>query len=162
MKTGKAFAAGVVGALAMTILTALARMMGMPVNLEMMLGTMFGAEPGGGAWMLGLVMHLIISGLIALLYGLGFEHVTHRAGAGVGVAFSIVHIVIGGFVMAMIPIIHPLVPETMNAPGAFMSNMGMMGVAAFVIEHLIFGAIVGAIYGTVLHPRHHAQPALAS
>jgi hypothetical protein len=42
MKYGKAFGAGVLGAVVMTVMMAVARAMGMPANLEMMLGTMMG------------------------------------------------------------------------------------------------------------------------
>jgi hypothetical protein len=31
------------------------------------------------------------------------------------------------------------------------SNLGMMGVLAFFMLHLIYGAIVGAMYGPVIH-----------
>jgi hypothetical protein len=152
MKTGKAFLAGVVGAVAMSLIMAMARAMGMEVNLEMMLGTMFGASPGPGTWLFGLMMHLVISGLIALLYALGFEYVAHRAGWKIGLAFSLIHIAIGGIVMGMMPMMHPLVPEQLSAPGAFMINHGMLGLGAFIMLHMIFGAIVGGMYGRVIHP----------
>jgi hypothetical protein len=61
--------------------------------------------------------------------------------------------------MWMLPNIHPMIPEQMPAPGAFLVNMGAPNVALFVVEHLLFGMIVGAIYGTVLHPR--ARPLIA-
>lgn len=32
-----------------------------------------------------------------------FERVTHRAGATVGLGFAVIHVIIAGFVMAMIP-----------------------------------------------------------
>lgn len=152
MKAGKAFAAGVVGGAVMSVLMAVARLLGMPVNLEMLLGTMTGMEPGAVAWVLGLIIHLVVSGAIALLYGLGFEYVSHRAGALPGVVFSLIHIVVGGLLMGMIPAIHPQVPETLAPPGAFMSGLGDIGVVAFVVLHAIYGAIVGVMYGPVVHP----------
>lgn len=106
MKTGKAFLAGVIGGAVMSLGLAMARFMGMPAKLEMMMGTMF-LEPGTAAWVLGFIMHLMISGLIALIYAWGFERVTHKAGWMVGVGFSIIHIVIGGVFMAMLPMMHP-------------------------------------------------------
>lgn len=151
MNTSKAFLAGVVGGAVMSALMAMARLMGMPVKLELMLGTMIGLAPGTTTWIIGFLMHLMISGLIALAYGAGFENVTHRADWKVGAAFSILHILIGGVFMGMVPMMHPLVPEQMPAPGAFMSNQGAIGVAAFVMLHVIYGAIVGALYGTVRH-----------
>ena len=151
MNWGKAFIAGVIGGAVMSILLALARAMGMPANLEVMQGTMLGLEPGATAWIVGFIMHLMISGLIALVYAAGFEYVTHRAGWLVGVAFSIVHVLIGGIVMGMVPAMHPLIPEQMPAPGYFMAGMGMMGVIGFIMEHMIYGAIVGAMYSPVQH-----------
>lgn len=149
MRTGKAFMAGVAGGGIMSILMAAARAMGMQVNLEMMLGTMFGLTPGPGVWLLGLAMHLMISGLIALAYAWGFEHVAHRAGVATGALFSLAHIAIGGVFMGLMPMMHPLVSERMPAPGPFLINHGMMGVAAFVMLHVIYGAVVGGLYGHV-------------
>jgi len=153
MKAGTAFVAGVVGGAVMSVLMWMARtMLGMPVNLEMMLGTMV-ADPGTTAWLIGFVMHLMISGAIALLYAWGFENVTHRAGWLVGAGFSLIHIVIAGVVMGMMPMMHPRMPNPISPPGAFMSNLGVMGIVAEVMLHVIYGAIVGAMYGAVVHPR---------
>ncbi|MCA1634202.1 MAG: hypothetical protein LC802_11035 [Acidobacteria bacterium] len=150
MNFGKAFLAGVVGGTVMTIIMALVRATMMPqANPEMMLGTMTGSMPGMGTWVMGLVIHLILSGVIALIYAVGFEYVTHRAGVLTGLGFAIIHLIIGGVVMGMMPMMHPMIPEQMMPPGAFMSGMGMMGTGLFVLEHLIYGAIVGAMYTPV-------------
>jgi hypothetical protein len=69
---GRAFVAGVVGGLAMSGMLAVARAAGMPAALEMMLGTMI-APPGPGAFALGLGMHMVISGLLGLLYAALFR-----------------------------------------------------------------------------------------
>lgn len=155
MNYGRAFLAGVIGGVVMSLVMAMARnFMGMEVHLEMMEGTMLGLQPGTTTWVIGFVMHLIISGIIGIIYAFGFEYITHRAGWLMGAAFSIVHGLIAGVLFTMIPAIHPLVPEKMPAPGAFMSNQGAMGVIAFFILHLIYGAVVGALYPPV---QHHAQ-----
>jgi len=159
MQTGKAFVAGVVGGAVMSALTAMARaLMGMPANLEMMLGTMVVQPPSAVAWTVGLAIHLVLSGLIALIYAWGFERVTHRAGWAVGAGFGVIHAIIGGLFMGMVPAMHPLIPEQMPAPGAFMSNVPMGPVALFVL-HIIYGAVVGAIYRPVEHPAR--RPAAA-
>jgi len=152
MNVGGAVLAGVVGGAAMSLLMWMARtMMGMPANLEMMLGTMF-ADPSTAAWLIGLLLHLMLSGAIALLYAWGFENVTHRSGWLTGVGFSVIHIVIAGVVMGMMPMMHPRMPNPISPPGAFLSNMGMTGIVAFVMLHVIYGAIVGAMYGPVIRP----------
>ena len=37
-----------------------------------------------------------------------------------------------------------------------MANLGTMGIAAFVMLHVVYGAIVGAMYGPVMHPGSHS------
>lgn len=149
MNASKAFVAGVVGGAVMSAIMFLARMMGMDVMLEQNLGTMF-LEPGTAAWIVGFVMHLLISGMIALAYAWAFENVLNRSGWQAGVMVSVVHILVAGLFMgAVMPAMHPLVPEQMAGPGWFMANLGLMGVIAFVMLHLIFGAIVGSMYGPV-------------
>jgi hypothetical protein len=159
MRIGRAFSAGIVGGLVMTIIMALVRATMMPqANPEMMLGTMTGSKPGMATWIMGLLIHLILSGVIALIYALGFEYVTHRSGVLIGLGFAVIHIIIGGIVMGMMPMMHPMIPEQMPAPGAFMSGMGAMGAGLFVMEHLIYGAIVGAMYVPVgRHRRVEAE-----
>ncbi|MCA1562681.1 MAG: hypothetical protein LC804_21255 [Acidobacteria bacterium] len=156
MNLGRAFLAGVIGGIVMSMGLAMGRAMGMPANLEMMLGTML-LQPGTAAFMVGMVMHLMISGLIALIYAWGFETLTHRSGALIGAGFGVIHAIIGGMVMGMMPMMHPLIPEMMPAPGAFMSNLGMMGVMAEFVLHILYGAVVGAIYT----PAHVHSPAHA-
>ena len=152
MKVGKALIAGLVGGAAMTTLAWFVRRMGIDMNAEMMLGTMV-SSPGTAAWLIGFAMHMMLSAVIALIYALGFERVTHRAGAVVGLGFAVIHVILAGMVMGMIPAIHPMIPEQMPAPGAFMANMGTTFLALFVIEHLMFGTIVGAMYGPVVSAR---------
>ena len=154
MNAGKAFTAGVVGGAVMSLLMWMARtFMGMPANLEMMLGTMLGLAPGPTAWIAGFIWHLVNSGVIALIYAWGFEHVTHRAGWLVGLGFSISHAILAGIFMGMMPAMHPMIPEQMPPPGAFMAGMGAIGVIAEFMLHMIYGAIVGAMYGPVRQPR---------
>jgi len=152
MKVGKALIAGIVGGVAMTLLAWLARQMGIGMNAEMMLGTMV-SSPGTAAWLIGFAMHMMLSVAIAFIYAWGFERVTHRAGVVVGLGFAVIHVILAGMVMGIIPAMHPMIPEQMPAPGAFMANMGTTFVALFVIEHLTFGAIVGAMYGPVVSSR---------
>ena len=155
MKAGKAFVAGMIGGAAMSAVMWMGRsMMGMDVNLSMMLGTMFVQPPGSAAWVVGFMMHLMISGLIALIYAAAFEHVTHRAGWGIGVLFSLVHSVGTGLFMGMVPAIHPMIRSgQMPAPGIFMANKGAMYVVMLFVLHAIYGAIVGGMYGEVAQPR---------
>jgi hypothetical protein len=152
MNYGRAFGAGVLGAVVMSAMFAMARAMGIPANLELMLGTMFGMPPSGAAGAIGLVMHLMIGGILALAYGAVFDYLG-RSSWGLGLAFGAVHAIIAGFFMGMMPMMHPLVPEVMPAPGFFMSNLGAMGVMGETVGHLVYGAIIGGLYPPVHHER---------
>ncbi len=162
MNYGRAFLAGVIGGAVMSLLMFMGRMMGMTtMNLEMAIGSMITQTVGSTSWILGFVMHLMISGLIALIYAFGFENVTHKAGWLTGAGFGLIHLIIAGLVMGMMGSIHPLmvasqpVPEgRLLAPGFFAMNFGMMTTVAFIMLHIIYGAIVGAMYPPV---QHHAQ-----
>lgn len=151
MKVGTAFFAGVVGGVTMSLLMWMARLMGMEIDLSMMLGTMFIQPPGFSPWVLGFFMHLMISGLIALIYAWGFEHVTHRAGWTTGVLFSLLHSTIAGLVMGMVGAIHPLMPDPMPAPGFFLANRGALYPLMLFVLHGVYGAIVGRMYAPVRH-----------
>lgn len=152
-KAGRAFVAGVVGGAMMSLGAWAARdLRAIPIELEMALGTLTGLSPGRGTFAIGLVMHLTICGLCAHLYAIVFEHLAHRAGALTGAIASIVHAMIAGLVIGALPAIHPQMPEVLASPGPFLSHFGDLAVAMFVIAHALFGAIVGTIYGRVLHP----------
>ena len=168
MKSRSAFPVGVVGGAAMSAVMFLARLLGLQANLEMMLGTLF-LPPGAVAWGVGFVVHLVVSGLIGLLYGRGFERVTHRASAGAGMLLSVVHIIAGGLLLgSVLPALHPLVPEAMPmpehamaTPGYFMLGLGhaLIGLFAFVFVHMVYAAVVGMLYGPVLDPLEPPAPA---
>jgi hypothetical protein len=150
MNYSKAFLAGVTGGAVMSLIITLVRVLGiMDVNLAIMEGSMVLGTASAAAWILGLIMHLIISGLIALLYAAGFEYLTHRAGWLIGLAISLIHIVIAGLFFGIVPAMHPLMPDQIPPPGIFMSNKGIMGVLAFFMLHMIYAAVVGAIYRPV-------------
>ena len=122
MKFKAAFLSGMLGGVAMTVVMAIARTLGMRLHFEMMLGTLMGGPPDATRWAIGLAMHLILSGLIGLGYAFGFEYVAHRAGWPVGIALSLVHIAIAGIVLGWVPAWNPVVPEIMPAPGPFIAE----------------------------------------
>ena len=159
--TGKAFAAGVTGALAMTAVMALLRLVGFQVNLEMMLGSMITLGLGPGTWLIGFLMHLVIGGVFGIVYA-GIFRVTRRVDAGVGATIGLAHGFISGILLGFIPAIHLLVPQTIPAPGMMMSGLGLFGVIVFMLEHVMFGAIVGGYLAPSTAPtytrRFHPNP----
>jgi hypothetical protein len=149
LNTRSAFLAGVAGGAAMSIGLAGLRALGIPADFEMMLGTMTGLDPGTTALAIGFAIHFLIAGLIGLVYAWGFERVTRRAGVTIGAAFSVLNAIAGGLFMGLVPVMHPLIPESMPAPGAFMANLGTAGILAEFILHLVYGGVVGAVYRPV-------------
>jgi hypothetical protein len=139
---GSGMAAGVV----------LSALLGVNLDLAMLISTFNGTLPGVAAWILGYTAFLIITGLIGLLYGLGFEKL-NRFDWKTGVGFSVIHLVIVGLLLGVLPLIHPGVPEIIPAPGIFAANKGLFGIIGFVVAHLIFGAIVGALYRPLQYTR---------
>jgi hypothetical protein len=154
MKTGRAFVAGAIGAVAMSAILWVARnVMGIPAGIEMMLGTLVVPNAALTAWLVGFAIHVLIGGVLALVYAWGFEHVTHRAGWLVGAGFGLAHAVISGLGLTLVPAIHPMIPERMPAPGAFMANLGAIGIIAYFALHAVYGAIIGGLYGQVVNER---------
>lgn len=141
----RAFLAGAFAGIVMSLLMVATRLAGVAVTLEMMMGTMV-FDAGPVAWVAGFVMHVVLSGLIGIAYLWVFESVTKRGGVARGMAVSVPHLVIAGVAMgAVVPAVHRLIPESVAGPGYFLASQGLAGIVAFVLLHLVFGAIVGAM-----------------
>ncbi len=157
MRAGLAFFAGVLGGAVMIALLITARIVGLTdLNIAVTLGSMITREVTATTWTLGFFMHLVISGLIALLYAAAFEAI-RRSTWWLGVGGGIVHTAIAGLVMLLFPAIHPIIPDVIAAPGAFAANYGAATVATFIVLHLIYGALVGGLYETVHKPAPPAR-----
>jgi len=149
MRPGRAILFGVLGAAAISLLTAVLRALGLPLSIEIILGTLPGLAPGGAAFGLGLAIHLTMGALFGLLYGYLFEYVWDHGGATTGMLTSVVHASLIGIAIGLTPQFHPLIPERMPDPGPFFANLGVIGVLVFFGSHVLYGAIVGAGYGHV-------------
>jgi hypothetical protein len=149
MRPGRAILFGILGALAITIITAIVRAFGVPISIELLLGTLVGLMPGGAAFGVGLLIHLAIGGLFGLLYGYLFERVWDHGGAPTGMLLASLHALLIGIAIGLTPQFHPLVPEVLPDPGPYFSGLGTVAVVTFFVAHLVYGAIVGAGYGHV-------------
>ena len=152
MQRGRAFLAGVAGAALVTLLELVARAGGIPANLEMLVGTMLGGAPSTGRWLAGLAVHLGGGGVLALGYAAVFES-RGRAGWAAGLALGALQALAIGGLLGLVPRMHPLVPQTLPAPGAFMIDFGSAGVALHFASQLLFGALVGATYESAMAQR---------
>lgn len=156
MRAKRAFMFGILGAAAISAASAILRTIGLPIRLELILGTGTGLEPGAGALVLGLAIHLAIGGAFGLLYGWLMETVWDHGGAGTGMILAVMHATIIGMLIGLTPMFHPLIPERMAFPGPYFANLGAAGVVSFYAIHILYGAIVGAGYGHVAAERQWA------
>jgi hypothetical protein len=129
------------------------RLLGVPLNLELLLGSALVPKTGPEVWLIGLGLHLALGGCFGVAYALVFEKSLREANVGIGFAIGAVHAVVSGTVLAFTPDFHPLIPELLWAPGPFLLGLGAWGVLLFLALHLMFGAIVAAWYGPVSEPR---------
>lgn len=149
MRIGRAMGFGVLGAFAITVITALLRGVGLQIHIEMIIGTLFGVPPSSGAFVLGFLVHLIIGGIFGVVYGALFERVWKHGGAPTGMILGFLHALFIGMLFGFTPQFHPLIPEAMVDPGPYFSHAGIFGPIMFFFVHIVYGAIVGAGYGNV-------------
>ncbi len=111
-------------------------------------GTMLYVHGSGGR-LLGLLIHLVGSGAIALIYAWIFA----RIGAAKhlwswGLLGGAIHWVFAGLFMAILPAMHLEIPEQRSAPGLFVTNFSLPDVLTFLIGHLLYGLVVGILYAS--------------
>ena len=141
-----AFIAGTIGGGVMSLILYAARATGLTrMNLEMMEGSMFTRDVSVLTWMIGVFVHLVLSGLIGIVYGCVLE-LWGAATWWRGMVIALGHTLLAGGFMWLIPAIHPAVPELLPDPGFLAGNFGAATVAAVVVAHLVYGAVVGWIY----------------
>ena len=156
MLARRAVTYGVLGAATLSVVSWGLRAVGVPIQLELLLGSGLGLQPNADAFFVGLLMHLAIGGAFGLLYGWLFETVWNHGGAGMGMILGVVHAALVGMAVGLTPQFHPMVPSRIEDPGAFFANGGVRGVLAFFAVHVLYGAIVGQGYGHVRSERQWA------
>jgi len=156
MRSTRAAVFGVVGALAITAISVGLRAVGVPIRIELLLGTSFGLPPTAFAFAVGTAMHLAIGGAFGLVYEWLFETVWNHGGASTGMILAVIHAALIGMAVGLTPSFHPLVPQRLPDPGPFFANGGSLGVVSFFAAHVVYGAIVGHGYGHVAAEREWA------
>jgi len=140
---GRAMVAGFVATLVMSIIQAMAPMMGLPrMDIAAMVGSMF-----GGSLVLGWIIHLMMG---TVLWAAVYAYIAEPQLAGApwvrglryGFLLAIFVLVIGfSLVGAMFPSLAP-------QPGFLGMGMGgAMGTMGVILGHVIYGLVLGAIYG---------------
>lgn len=168
MNFNRAFSCGIIGGLVTLLALVVGRVMGFTtLNVELLLGSLFTHDLSLLSAAIGTVLYLLLAGLLAYLYALGFVYVRERASWTIGLLFSLVHVIMTGLVLDALGDIHPLllrpplpiVDGHLLAPGLFATNFGVLTVAGLVALHFLYGGLVGALYQRV--PRPHLMPAVA-
>jgi uncharacterized membrane protein YagU involved in acid resistance len=132
---GKAVLAGLVGTLVMTMVMLMAPAMGMPA---MPIGKML-ADITGIPELLGWIAHFMIGTVLAVVYVSVFA--SRLPGNGF----------VRGALFGILPwLISQVMVNPMMGAGLFASNTAapMMMVLGSLMGHMIYGGVVGAIYGT--------------
>jgi hypothetical protein len=146
MRAGLAFWAGVLGAVVMVLGMWIAYGAGATgFSFGWWWGSMVVGTTGGGAWILGFVIQLILGGLIGLLYAAIFEGIG-RSNWGWGLLGGFIQLVIGGFVLGWISDVHPAIPAVIPNPGFFTAYWGWASILTFCLVTLAFGMIIGGLY----------------
>jgi hypothetical protein len=149
MRFARAALFGLVGAGAISLVSALLRLLGLPIHIELVLGTLTGLHGGAAAFGVGLAIHLAVGTAFGILYGFLFERVWNHGGAFTGLILGLLHGALFGMFFGLTPQFHPGMPWPIPDPGPYFANAGTLGVLAFFGMHLMYGAIVGGGYGHV-------------
>jgi len=140
-----AIVAGLVGTGVFSMVLLMAPKMGMPkMDIVGLLGTMFGKESILLGWMMHAMMGVIFGLIYALLWSRGIGAPTLLG----GLIFGVVHWLIVGMVMGMIPMMHVGIRRgDVQAPGLWMTNNGgMMGFVGGLVGHIVFGVMTALVY----------------
>ncbi len=120
----------------------------MKMNLFMMLGSMV-LPVGVGAFLMGAMVHAGMSVVFGLIHGGVFAALDiDSAWAAWGLLFGLAHWAVVGMALGMMPMMHPRMRSGEIAePGFYAVRYPPMTAMGFLMLHLVFGVIVGALYG---------------
>ncbi len=146
MNYGRAMIGGLIGAVAVTFYNLILRWLGMYIDIEMILGTLFGGMPGPGMWWIGFGIHLVVGMMFGVVYAFFFELGTRRTGWLAGVKVGVLHTIVAGFLYGLLPVVSPVIPRYLDAPGYFMAHHGFPYILAFIGMYMLFGIVMGLTY----------------
>lgn len=145
--------AGFIGGAMMVVMRSIMRKAGLelPMDISRIWGSMFMLH-GAAGWLVGLVIHLLGSAGIALIYAWAFNVLGMSDNLWLwGLLDGLIHWMIAGVFFAVLPALHPEIPEHQPAPGAFLRHFGAPSVPVFFVGHVMYGIVAAVLYGT-LHP----------
>ena len=130
---GKGILGGLVGTAVMSALMLMKSAMGLMPELDViqMLSGMMGVS-AGIAW----VIHFMIGAIWGVLFALSYRVIPGGSSVVKGMLFGV-----GAWLMMMIMVM------PMAGAGFFGMKMGMMAPVMTLMLHIIFGAVMGMVYG---------------
>jgi hypothetical protein len=140
---------GIIGGIAMSLMMAMARGMGLiGASIERYEGCMLtGKDEGAGSWTAGFLMHLTMSAIIGIIYAWAFAQFWGRSTWSLGLLGGLIHWSVAGMVLPMMDAMNRCVRTgQIEGWGAFGSKRGAMMVGGFLMDHLLYGLIVGWLY----------------
>lgn len=154
LEIGPAVVSGLIGGAVMLVLLYAGIVMmpdKMRMNLLLMLGGMMGLT-GAGAYIVGLMIHAGMSAGFGVIHAAIFAARDYDESiVAWGLLFGLVHAIVTGMGLGMMPAMHPLIRAgRMEAPGVMATKLGRSTAMGFVMLHLIFGALVAVIYDSQL------------
>jgi magnesium-transporting ATPase (P-type) len=151
MKLERVISAGIIGCVVVLALVWLAGYFaGADADLvALTAATVFG-RVAAGTWIAGFAIQLVLAFVASAVYAALFEWVTLRSGLLIGLVIGIPHAVVAGLAVGFLPG-DRLLGAGIAPPGAFFEYRGVWCLVAFIAAHLIFGCIVGAMYGATRH-----------
>lgn len=133
LNVGRAVLAGIAGTAVMTLMTIMAGAMGMKMDIPGMLSGFMGTPVA-----IGWIAHFMIGTVLALIYAAGFVAWLRGAPWLRGALYGVFPFLLAQ--LAVMPVMGMGV-FTSAAPNA------LVMVAGSLMGHLVYGAIVGAVYG---------------
>lgn len=91
-------------------------------------------------------VHLAVSGAVGVVYAFGFRMLGLRPSLGSGLLGGVVHWLVAGVFMAVVPALDPEIPERQPRPGPFALRLGAGDAVAFLVNHLLFGVVMAKLY----------------
>lgn len=148
MHIGKGMAAGLVATLVLSALMVLQSMMGIApqMNLPGMLAGLTGAADN---LLVGWIVHFLIG---VVVYGVAIAWAARSGRGNSFIAQGVLIAVVGWVIMMAV-----LMP--MAGAGLFGLGMGIGLPVMTLVLHLIYGAVLGWMYGRLVLPRHQAASA---
>ncbi len=164
---GRAVVAGLIGGAAMASILYMGILMvprQMKMNMFMLLGSMM-LPVGATAFMMGAMIHAGMSIVFGLVHAAAFSILDIDSNqAAWGLLFGLVHWAIVGIALGMLPPMHPriryagprLIPaakgnphpeQLLDPPGLYALGYPPMTAMGFLMLHLLFGLVFGALYG---------------